>query len=43
MAEYKCEQYGMWVTGMKYANCGKDLIHNHITKDDGTQVGSQSA
>ena len=39
MAEYKCEQCGMGVTGMKCANCGKDLVHNHITKDDGTQVG----
>ena len=29
----------MGVPGMKCANCGKDLVHNHITKDDGTQVG----
>ena len=39
MSEYKCEQCGMGVSGMKCANCGKDLVHNHIIKDDGTQVG----
>jgi len=25
MAEYKCEQCGMGVTGMKCANCGHDM------------------
>ncbi len=39
MSEYKCSHCGMGVVGMKCAKCGNDLIHNHITKDDGTKVG----
>ena len=39
MSEYKCSHCGMGVAGMKCAKCGKDLVHNHITKDDGTRVG----
>ena len=39
MSEYKCSHCGMGVAGMKCAKCGKDLVHNHITKDDGTTVG----
>jgi hypothetical protein len=29
----------MGVTGMNCAKCGKELVHDHITKDDGTKVG----
>ena len=39
MSEYKCSHCGMGVVGMKCAKCGNDLIHNHITKDDGTKEG----
>ena len=39
MSNYKCEHCGMGVSGMKCAKCEKDLVHNHITKDDGTTVG----
>ena len=39
MSEYKCSHCGMGVVGMKCANCGNDLIHNHITKDYGTKAG----
>ena len=39
MSEYICEHCGMGVTGMKCVSCGKDLIHNHIIKDDGTKIG----
>ncbi len=39
MADFTCEHCGMGVTGLKCAKCGKDLVHDHITKDDGTQVG----
>ena len=34
MAKYKCSHCGMGVTDMKCAKCGKDLVHNHITKDE---------
>ncbi|MEO2159657.1 MAG: hypothetical protein ABGX14_00935, partial [bacterium] len=39
MAEFTCEHCGMGVTGMNCAKCGKELVHDHITKDDGTKVG----
>ena len=29
----------MVVTGMKCTSCGKDLVRNHIARDDGIQVG----
>jgi hypothetical protein len=29
----------MGVTGMQCAKCGKELVHEHISKDDGTKVG----
>ena len=38
MAAYVCEHCGMGVTGLKCAKCGSDLVHDHITKDDGTIV-----
>ena len=38
MSDYVCEHCGMGVTDMKCAKCGKDLVHDHITTDDGTQV-----
>ena len=37
MAEYKCDHCGMGVSGMNCAKCGKELVHDHLTKDDGTQ------
>ena len=38
MAEYVCESCGMCVVGMKFAKCEKDLVHDHISKEDGTKV-----
>ena len=38
MAEYKCDHCGLGVSGMNCAKCGKELVHDHLTKDDGTQV-----
>ena len=38
MAEYVCDQCGMGVTGMKCAKCGEELVHDHITTDDGQSV-----
>ena len=38
MAEYKCDQCGMGVTGMKCAKCGSGLVHDHITVGDGETV-----
>ena len=38
MAEYKCDHCGMGVSGMNCAKCGKELVPDHLTKDDGTQV-----
>ena len=35
MAEYVCESCGMGVVGMKCAKCEKDLVHDHISKEDG--------
>ena len=39
MAEFKCDHCGMGVTGLKCAQCGEELVHDHITKDDGTKIG----
>ncbi len=38
MAEYKCDHCGMGVSGTNCVKCGKELLHDHLTKDDGTQV-----
>lgn len=38
MLTYTCEQCGMSVNGMKCAKCGADLVHDHITADDGSEV-----
>ena len=38
MAQYVCDQCGMGVTGMKCAKCGEELVHDHITTDDGQTV-----
>lgn len=38
MVEYVCEKCGMGVNGMKCAKCGADLVHDHITADDGTVI-----
>lgn len=38
MSDFKCEHCGMGVTGLTCANCSNELVHDHITKDDGTQV-----
>ncbi len=39
MTDYSGPHCGMGVTGLKCAKCGTDLIHDHITNDDGTKVG----
>ena len=39
MTEFKCDHCGMGVTGLKCAQCGEELVHDHITKDDGTKIG----
>jgi hypothetical protein len=28
----------MGVTGLNCVKCGKELVHDHITKDDGSKV-----
>ena len=38
MVDYTCDNCGMGVTGMSCAKCDEALVHDHITKDDGTQV-----
>ncbi|HEC19833.1 MAG TPA: hypothetical protein ENI97_10890 [Gammaproteobacteria bacterium] len=38
MIEYVCEVCGMGVTGLKCAKCGADLVHEHITTDEGETV-----
>ncbi len=38
MVQYVCDQCGMGVTGMKCAKCGEELVHDHITTDDGKTV-----
>ncbi len=37
MATYTCEKCGMGVN-MTCAKCGKELVHDSITKDDGSKV-----
>ena len=39
MVEYLCGICGMGVVEIKCAKCGKELVHDHIPKDDGTSVG----
>ena len=39
MADYVCDTFGMGVTGMQCAKRCKELVHEHISKDDGTKVG----
>ena len=38
MAKYECEHCGMGVEDLKCAKCGKSLVHDHITTDDGSKV-----
>ena len=38
MSDFTCEHCGMGVTGLKCVKCEKELVHDHISKDDGTQV-----
>jgi len=38
MAAYKCEKCGMSVGTMTCGQCGKELEHSTLTKDDGTTV-----
>ena len=38
MVQYVCDQCGMGVAGMKCAKCGGELVHDHITTDDGQTV-----
>jgi len=35
---YKCEVCGMSVGSMTCGECGKELVHDTITTDDGTTV-----
>jgi len=35
---YKCEACGMGIGTMTCAKCGKELVHDSITTDDGTVV-----
>ena len=35
---YKCEVCGMGVGSMTCAKCGKELVHDSITTDDGTTI-----
>ncbi|MED5283910.1 MAG: hypothetical protein VX552_03405, partial [Chloroflexota bacterium] len=40
MTTYSCEQgCGMSVKGFTCASCGKELVHETLTKDDGSTVG----
>jgi DNA-directed RNA polymerase subunit RPC12/RpoP len=36
--DYVCGQCGMGVTGMKCVKCGQELVHDHITTDEGATV-----
>ena len=38
MAKYECEHCGMGVSDMKCAKCDQSLVHDHLTKDDGSKV-----
>ncbi|MQF85400.1 MAG: hypothetical protein FI732_04250 [SAR202 cluster bacterium] len=40
MTTYSCEQgCGMSVKGFNCGSCGKELVHETLTKDDGSTVG----
>ena len=38
MAAYKCEKCGMSIGTMTCGTCGKELVHETLTKPDGTSV-----
>ena len=38
MSSYSCDKCGMSVAGMTCGKCGKDLVHDTLTKPDGTSV-----
>jgi hypothetical protein len=38
MSIYTCDQCGMSVGTMTCGKCGKDLVHDTLTKDDGSKV-----
>ena len=35
---YKCEVCGMGIGSMTCAECGKELVHDSVTTDDGTII-----
>ena len=38
MANYVCEHCGMGVQDLKCAKCETSLVHDHLTKDDGSTI-----
>jgi DNA-directed RNA polymerase subunit RPC12/RpoP len=38
MANYVCHDCGMGVKGLTCSKCGSELVHDMLTKDDGSQV-----
>ena len=38
MSGYTCNKWGMGVTGMTCARCGKELVHDTITTDEDAEV-----
>jgi len=38
MAAYKCDKCGMMVGIMTCGECNEELVHNTLTKDDGSSV-----
>jgi len=38
MASYKCEKCGMSIGTMTCGQCGKELVHDTLTKPDGSSV-----
>ena len=38
MAAYKCEKCGMSIGTMTCGSCGKELVHDTITTEDGRKV-----
>lgn len=38
MAMYTCEKCGMSIGTMTCGTCGKELVHDSITLDDGTKL-----
>ena len=38
MAIYTCDKCGMSVGTMTCGQCGKELVHDNLTLDNGTQV-----